>query len=139
MARRQKESPLARRKVSTTVYLTEEQIEMLGKLSDVMDKPVVELVRMGIDIILEREKEHLKVPNHEPDVCIWCSHDFGILLLNKEMRPVRCWPACGKRAGVGWIPADRSEDVSRVMALAKKRMDDLSCRPPSNPPPKTRP
>jgi hypothetical protein len=121
---------MSRRKVSTTVYLEESQLDMLTELSSVLGMPVAEIVRMGVDIILEREKEHLKIPGQEPDACIWCDHDFGVLHTNKDRRPVRCYPDCVALIRTGWQIANRPIDVGRVMAMAKKRMDDLSCRPP---------
>lgn len=54
MKRRSTVERLARRKVSTTIYLTMEQDESLRQLSDDTGVPVAEYVRRGINIILER-------------------------------------------------------------------------------------
>jgi hypothetical protein len=50
---------MARNKISTTVYITAEQNEMLKLLHQKTKVPVAEYVRQGIDLILEREKKHL--------------------------------------------------------------------------------
>jgi hypothetical protein len=47
---------MARRKISTTVYITEEQNELLKRLHDETKVPIAEYVRQGIDIILERHR-----------------------------------------------------------------------------------
>jgi len=54
MKRTEREVRLARRKVSTTVYLTPEQDAALHRLSDNTSVPVAEYIRRGINIILER-------------------------------------------------------------------------------------
>lgn len=121
---------MGRLKVSTSVYLEEEQLERLEQLSKRTGKPVAALIRDGIDLALERNRHQLPPMRTERDACIWCSHDFGVLLMNKDGRPVRCAPSCDKRVGVGWMPATRPEDVGRVMANAKRQMRLYSCRPP---------
>jgi len=50
---------MARNKVSTTVYITPEQNELLKQLHDKTKVPVAEYIRQGIDLILERERHHL--------------------------------------------------------------------------------
>ena len=42
------------KKVSTTVYLEEDQLEALKKLSDRTRVPVAEYIREGVDMVLER-------------------------------------------------------------------------------------
>jgi ribbon-helix-helix protein len=121
---------LGRRKISTTVYLEEEQIEMLEKISEVTGRPVAEIIREGIDLMLVKQKDNLAVPDRPLDFCIWCNHVFGLLAMNKEGRPVRCYPDCGPAVRTGWQMANRPADVGHVMSMAKKQMDDLSCRPP---------
>lgn len=50
---------MARKKVSTTVYLTEEQLRMLRALTDKTKVPIAEYIRMGIDHILAENRESL--------------------------------------------------------------------------------
>ncbi len=45
---------MARRKVSTTVYITEEQNEMLKRLHEETKVPIAEYIRQGIDMVLLR-------------------------------------------------------------------------------------
>jgi hypothetical protein len=47
---------MARRKLSTTVYITEEQNELLKRLHDETKVPIAEYIRQGIDLILERHR-----------------------------------------------------------------------------------
>lgn len=47
---------MARRKVSTTVYITEEQNELLKRLHEETKVPIAEYIRQGIDLILERHR-----------------------------------------------------------------------------------
>lgn len=42
------------KKVSTTVYLTSEQVDALKRLSDRTRVPVAEFIREGVDMVLER-------------------------------------------------------------------------------------
>ena len=121
---------MGRRKISTTVYLEEEQVDLLDKISGVTGRPVAEIIREGIDLMLAKQKDNLAVPDRPLDFCIWCNHGFGLLAMNKEGRPVRCYPDCEPSTLTGWQLANRPVDVGRVMALAEKQMDDLSCRPP---------
>jgi len=54
------DSPMAlRKKISTTVYITEEQNEKLKLLNDKTKVPIAEYIRQGIDLILERHKNDL--------------------------------------------------------------------------------
>jgi hypothetical protein len=48
-----------RKKISTTVYITPEQIEQLKLLHDKTKVPVAEYIRQGIDMVLEKYKQHL--------------------------------------------------------------------------------
>lgn len=50
---------MARKKVSTTVYLTEEQVVALKELHERTRVPIAEYIRMGIDMILEKHSEKL--------------------------------------------------------------------------------
>ncbi len=50
---------MSRRKVSTTIYITEEQNEQLKRLNDQTKVPVAEYIRQGIDLILERHRPSL--------------------------------------------------------------------------------
>jgi predicted DNA-binding protein len=52
-------SGMARNKISTTVYITPEQNELLKALHDRTKVPVAEYIRQGIDLMLEREKHNL--------------------------------------------------------------------------------
>ena len=47
------------KKVSTTVYLTEEQLEALKALSERTRVPAAEYIREGVDLVLERHGEKL--------------------------------------------------------------------------------
>jgi len=48
-----------RKKISTTVYITEEQNDKLKALNDKTKVPIAEYIRQGIDLILERHKYDL--------------------------------------------------------------------------------
>jgi hypothetical protein len=50
---------MSRKKVSTTVYLTEDQVAALRTLHHRTRVPVAEYIRMGIDMILEKHAEKL--------------------------------------------------------------------------------
>jgi predicted DNA-binding protein len=50
---------MGRRKLSTTIYITPEQNERLKQLSEKTKVPIAEYIRQGIDLVLEREKNHL--------------------------------------------------------------------------------
>ena len=50
---------VARRKISTTVYITPEQDAQLKVLHQKTKVPVAEYIRQGIDLILEKHKGHL--------------------------------------------------------------------------------
>lgn len=45
-----------RRKISTTIYITEEQNELLKRLNEETKVPIAEYIRQGIDLILERHR-----------------------------------------------------------------------------------
>jgi hypothetical protein len=53
---------MARRKISTTVYITREQDELLRRLSLHTKVPVAEFIRQGIDLVLERRTVALDQP-----------------------------------------------------------------------------
>ncbi len=50
---------MSRRKISTTVYITPEQDELLKQLSATTKVPVAEYIRQGIELILEKHRESL--------------------------------------------------------------------------------
>jgi predicted DNA-binding protein len=50
---------MARNKISTTVYITPEQDARLKQLHAKTKVPVAEYIRQGIDLVLEKYKEHL--------------------------------------------------------------------------------
>lgn len=50
---------MARKKISTTVYITPEQNEKLKALNEKTKVPVAEYIRQGIDLILERHRDQL--------------------------------------------------------------------------------
>ncbi len=50
---------MSRKKVSTTVYITDEQNERLKQLSARTKVPVAEYIRQGIDLVLEKYAEKL--------------------------------------------------------------------------------
>jgi predicted DNA-binding protein len=50
---------MARKKLSTTVYITPEQNEKLKLLHAKTKVPVAEYIRQGIDLVLEKYKQHL--------------------------------------------------------------------------------
>ena len=47
---------MSRKKVSTTVYLTVEQDELLHKLSERTKVPVAVYIREGVDLVIKRHK-----------------------------------------------------------------------------------
>lgn len=50
---------MARKKISTTIYITPEQNEQLKLLNQKTKVPVAEYIRQGIDLILEKHKDDL--------------------------------------------------------------------------------
>jgi hypothetical protein len=50
---------MARKKISTTVYLTEAQVAALRELHNRTRVPVAEYIRMGIDMILDKNSYRL--------------------------------------------------------------------------------
>jgi predicted DNA-binding protein len=50
---------MARKKISTTVYITPEQNERLKLLHDRTKVPVAEYIRQGIDLVLDKYRENL--------------------------------------------------------------------------------
>jgi len=50
---------MTRRKVATTIYITNEQDKHLKLLSQATGMPMAELIRQGIDYVLERYKDRL--------------------------------------------------------------------------------
>ena len=50
---------MARKKISTTVYITPEQDAALKALHGSTKVPVAEYVRQGIDLVLEKYREQL--------------------------------------------------------------------------------
>lgn len=47
---------MARKKISTTIYITPEQNEALKLLNQKSKVPVAEYIRQGIDLVLEKYK-----------------------------------------------------------------------------------
>lgn len=52
-------SMASRKKISTTVYITEEQNEKLKLLNEKTRVPIAEYIRQGIDLVLEKYKGDL--------------------------------------------------------------------------------
>ncbi|MGQ0506397.1 MAG: ribbon-helix-helix domain-containing protein [Myxococcaceae bacterium] len=50
---------MARKKISTTIYITPEQNESLKLLNQKTKVPVAEYIRQGIDLVLDKYKEKL--------------------------------------------------------------------------------
>jgi hypothetical protein len=50
---------MARKKISTTIYITPEQNERLKVLNDRTKVPVAEYIRQGIDLVLEKYRGKL--------------------------------------------------------------------------------
>jgi hypothetical protein len=50
---------MARKKISTTIYITPEQNERLKVLNDRTKVPVAEYIRQGIDLVLDKYKAAL--------------------------------------------------------------------------------
>jgi predicted DNA-binding protein len=50
---------MARKKISTTIYITPEQNELLKMLNQKTKVPVAEYIRQGIDLALEKYKHLL--------------------------------------------------------------------------------
>lgn len=50
---------MSRKKISTTVYITEEQNELLKLLHSKTRVPIAEFIRQGIDMILQKYKHEL--------------------------------------------------------------------------------
>ncbi len=50
---------MARKKISTTIYITPEQNDMLKLLHEKTKVPVSEYIRQGIDMVLEKYKDQL--------------------------------------------------------------------------------
>ena len=50
---------MARKKVSTTVYITPEQNALLKQLHDRTKVPVAEYIRQGIDLVLVKYRDQL--------------------------------------------------------------------------------
>jgi hypothetical protein len=53
------EESMARKKISTTVYITQEQSDRLKLLHKKTKVPVAEYIREGIDLVLEKHKDNL--------------------------------------------------------------------------------
>lgn len=50
---------MERKKISTTVYITQEQNGLLKLLNQKTKVPIAEYIREGIDLVLEKHKHHL--------------------------------------------------------------------------------
>jgi hypothetical protein len=52
-------APMARKKISTTIYITPEQNERLKVLHERTKVPVAVYIREGIDLVLDRHRDQL--------------------------------------------------------------------------------
>ena len=59
---------MGRKKISTTVYITPEQDELLKRLNERTKVPVAEYIRQGIDLVLQRERRNLPGQQLQLDV-----------------------------------------------------------------------
>ncbi len=59
---------MARKKISTTIYITPEQNELLKLLNSKTKVPVAEYIRQGIDLVLEKYKEALPGQSQLPGI-----------------------------------------------------------------------
>ncbi|MFA6035256.1 MAG: ribbon-helix-helix domain-containing protein [Myxococcota bacterium] len=50
---------MSRKKISTTVYITAEQLDNLKVLNEKTKVPVAEYIRQGIDLVLEKYKDRM--------------------------------------------------------------------------------
>jgi len=50
---------MERKKISTTVYITREQDEMLKMLHSKTKVPVAEYIRQGIDLVLDKYRQEI--------------------------------------------------------------------------------
>lgn len=50
---------MERKKISTTVYITPEQNQQLKELNKKTKVPIAEFIREGIDLVLEKHRQHL--------------------------------------------------------------------------------
>ena len=50
---------MSRKKISTTVYITAEQLEKLKVLNEKTKVPVAEYIRQGIDLVLDKYKDKM--------------------------------------------------------------------------------
>lgn len=50
---------MARNKISTTVYITAEQNELLKELRKKTERPIASFIREGIELVLEKHKKYL--------------------------------------------------------------------------------
>lgn len=50
---------MSRKKISTTIYITEDQNEKLKSLNKKTKVPVAEYIRQGIDMVLDKYKNHM--------------------------------------------------------------------------------
>jgi predicted DNA-binding protein len=48
-----------RKKISTTVYITQDQNHLLKQLNQKTKVPIAEYIREGIDLVLEKHRDHL--------------------------------------------------------------------------------
>ncbi len=65
---------MPRKKISTTIYITEEQATALKSLNQKTKVPIAEYIRQGIDLILEKNHHFLPgqlsfdiVPGHDDE------------------------------------------------------------------------
>jgi predicted DNA-binding protein len=51
---------MARTKLPTTVYLTEEQYQLLRQLHELTKVPMAEYIREGVDLIIKKHRKELQ-------------------------------------------------------------------------------
>ena len=67
------------KKLATTVYITEQQQALLKELNLRSKVPVAEFIRQGIDLVIQRYREHLP---GQIDLPLGQTHETNIELIN---------------------------------------------------------
>lgn len=70
---------MERKKISTTVYITQEQNAMLKALNQKTKVPIAEYIREGIDLVLEKHRNQLP-------------GQMSLLSEDSELKPARRTP-----------------------------------------------
>lgn len=91
------------KKLTTTIYITENQQQMLKELNRLTKVPVSEYIREGIDLVLEKHRDHFP-------------GQLELAVFEAGARPVFAAPASGApAAGVPSIaPASRVPPATRA-------------------------